>query len=114
MEQIAAEADVAKGTLYNHFPTKEALLRVAARAERLRRLGIAREPMSGRHVTAASLERAINAAATAQVRARAAATGEKMRAEDGLASAVATIESLAQNEYLTPTLGYTNHRSDTA
>ena len=26
MEQIAAEADVAKGTLYNHFPAKEALL----------------------------------------------------------------------------------------
>lgn len=24
MERIAAEADVAKGTLYNHFPTKEA------------------------------------------------------------------------------------------
>lgn len=27
MEQIAAQADVAKGTLYNHFPAKEALLR---------------------------------------------------------------------------------------
>jgi TetR/AcrR family transcriptional regulator, regulator of autoinduction and epiphytic fitness len=26
MEQIAFEADVAKGTLYNHFPTKEAVL----------------------------------------------------------------------------------------
>ncbi|TCW85624.1 TetR/AcrR family transcriptional regulator [Burkholderia sp. SRS-46] len=26
MEQIAAEADVAKRTLYNHFPTKEAVL----------------------------------------------------------------------------------------
>ncbi|WP_266158317.1 TetR/AcrR family transcriptional regulator [Dyella silvatica] len=26
MEQIAAEADVAKGTLYNHFPVKEAVL----------------------------------------------------------------------------------------
>jgi len=26
MEQIAIEADVAKGTLYNHFPVKEALL----------------------------------------------------------------------------------------
>lgn len=26
MEQIAIEADVAKGTLYNHFPTKEAVL----------------------------------------------------------------------------------------
>jgi len=26
MEQIAAAADIAKGTLYNHFPTKEAVL----------------------------------------------------------------------------------------
>ncbi|WP_265921319.1 TetR/AcrR family transcriptional regulator [Cupriavidus nantongensis] len=26
MEQIAAEADVARGTLYNHFPVKEAVL----------------------------------------------------------------------------------------
>ncbi|MGC4054150.1 MAG: helix-turn-helix domain-containing protein [Paludibaculum sp.] len=26
MEQIAAEADVAKATLYNHFPVKEALI----------------------------------------------------------------------------------------
>src|SRR5215467_12718072 len=26
MEQIAATADVAKGTLYNHFPVKEAVL----------------------------------------------------------------------------------------
>jgi AcrR family transcriptional regulator len=29
MEQIAAQADVAKGTLYNHFPTKEAVLACA-------------------------------------------------------------------------------------
>ncbi|MCR4400818.1 MAG: TetR/AcrR family transcriptional regulator, partial [Syntrophomonadaceae bacterium] len=26
MEQIAAEADVAKGTLYSHFPAKEAII----------------------------------------------------------------------------------------
>jgi len=26
MEQVAAEADVAKGTLYNHFPAKEAII----------------------------------------------------------------------------------------
>ena len=26
MEQIAAQADIAKGTLYNHFPVKEAIL----------------------------------------------------------------------------------------
>ena len=41
MEQIAGEADVAKRTLYNHFPTKEALLahwihaQLAADLERL-------------------------------------------------------------------------------
>jgi AcrR family transcriptional regulator len=33
MEQIAAEADVAKGTLYNHFPTKEAVLAYAIHQE---------------------------------------------------------------------------------
>jgi AcrR family transcriptional regulator len=33
MEQIAATADVAKGTLYNHFPVKEALLRHHFHAE---------------------------------------------------------------------------------
>jgi AcrR family transcriptional regulator len=32
MEQIAAEADVARGTLYNHFPWKEALLAHAIHA----------------------------------------------------------------------------------
>lgn len=33
MEQIAAAADVAKGTLYNHFPVKEALLAYQFRQE---------------------------------------------------------------------------------
>lgn len=33
MEQIAAEADVAKGTLYNYFPVKEALLAHQFRTE---------------------------------------------------------------------------------
>ena len=33
MEQIAAAADVAKGTLYNHFPVKEALVRARMHAE---------------------------------------------------------------------------------
>lgn len=33
MEQIAAAADVAKGTLYNHFPVKEALLAYQFREE---------------------------------------------------------------------------------
>lgn len=42
MEQIAAEADVAKGTLYNHFPTRESVLAHwihAQLAEDLQRLG---------------------------------------------------------------------------
>jgi AcrR family transcriptional regulator len=48
MEQIAEEADIAKGTLYNYFPVKEAILdeyvkrafkeRNPARIERLRKL----------------------------------------------------------------------------
>lgn len=33
MEQIAAAADVAKGTLYNHFPTKDAVLAYAIHHE---------------------------------------------------------------------------------
>jgi AcrR family transcriptional regulator len=33
MEQVAATADVAKGTLYNHFPVKEALLAYQFRQE---------------------------------------------------------------------------------
>lgn len=33
MEQIAAAADVAKGTLYNHFPVKEALVRYRFHAD---------------------------------------------------------------------------------
>jgi AcrR family transcriptional regulator len=39
MEQIAAEADVAKGTLYNHFPTKEAVLACAVHDQLGRDLG---------------------------------------------------------------------------
>src|SRR5688572_24487297 len=39
MEQIATEADVARGTLYNHFPTKEAVLAHAIHAELAEDLG---------------------------------------------------------------------------
>jgi UDP:flavonoid glycosyltransferase YjiC (YdhE family) len=63
-------------------------------AERLRVLGVAAEATSGREVTAGILKRAIDAAGTDRMRGRAAALGERMRAEDGLASAVATIETL--------------------
>jgi sterol 3beta-glucosyltransferase len=63
-------------------------------AERLRLLGVAPETTSGRNVDPHSLRRAIDAAGTTEMRNRATALGEKMRAEDGLASAVAIIESL--------------------
>ena len=39
MEQIAAESDVAKGTLYNHFPTKEAVLAYAIHEQLGQNLG---------------------------------------------------------------------------
>lgn len=54
MEQIAAAADVAKGTLYNHFPVKEALLahqfhaEFAAGTERLRDRMAAEPAFAGR------------------------------------------------------------------
>ncbi|MCZ4303108.1 helix-turn-helix domain containing protein [Zoogloeaceae bacterium G21618-S1] len=38
MEQIAAAADVAKGTLYNHFPVKEALVRHRMHADLVARM----------------------------------------------------------------------------
>lgn len=38
MEQIAATADVAKGTLYNHFPVKEALVKARMHADLAREL----------------------------------------------------------------------------
>ena len=62
-------------------------------AERLRLLGVAPDTASGRGVTARSLRRAIDAAGTTQMQDRATALGARMRAEDGLASAVAVIES---------------------
>lgn len=55
MEQIAAEVDIAKGTLYSYFPVKEAILdeyirrnfsgSSAARAEQMRQLANTRERM---------------------------------------------------------------------
>ena len=64
-------------------------------AERLRLLGVAPESVSGSDVDADALKLVINAAGTREMRNRPAALGEKMPAEDGLASAVAIIESLA-------------------
>lgn len=63
-------------------------------AERLRASGVAAEATSGREITAGILGRAMEAATAGEMRRRAAALGERMRAEDGLTSAVATIETL--------------------
>jgi TetR/AcrR family transcriptional regulator, regulator of autoinduction and epiphytic fitness len=43
MEQIADEADVAKGTLYNHFPSKEAVLAYSIRSQLASDLGALEE-----------------------------------------------------------------------
>lgn len=63
-------------------------------AERLRLLGVAPETTSGRNIDAHSLKFAIDSAGTTEMRNRATALGERIRAENGLASAVAIIESL--------------------
>ena len=63
-------------------------------AERLRELGIAPASPSGQRVSAGSLSRAIDAAGTAETRARASAIGAQMRTEDGLAVAVEKVHGL--------------------
>jgi sterol 3beta-glucosyltransferase len=67
-------------------------------AERLRILGVAPEFTSVRHISATSLARAIDDAQSTQMRSRAASLGEAMRSEDGLASAVKTIEVLLRGQ----------------
>ncbi len=83
-------------------------------AERLRLLGVAPEAMSGRDVDAHSLKRAIAAAETTEMRYRAKALGEKMRAKDGLASAVAVIESVVNPHVDRRRDVITRQRSETA
>ncbi|MGO9934958.1 MAG: glycosyltransferase [Steroidobacteraceae bacterium] len=63
-------------------------------AERLRLLGVTPDFRSVSNINAAFVARAIDIAASTQMRGRAAALGETMRTEDGLASAVKTIEAL--------------------
>jgi sterol 3beta-glucosyltransferase len=63
-------------------------------AERLRMLGAAPDFTNVRHISATPLARAIGIAGSPQMRRRAASVGETMRTEDGLASAVKTIEAL--------------------
>jgi sterol 3beta-glucosyltransferase len=67
-------------------------------AERLRLLGVAPDSTSVRHISTASLARAIDIAGSTQMRSCAAALGEMMRTDDGLASAVKTIEVLLLGE----------------
>jgi sterol 3beta-glucosyltransferase len=67
-------------------------------AERLRILGVAPDCTSVRHISATSLARAMDVARSTQMRSRAASLGEAMRSEDGLASAVKTIEVLLRGQ----------------
>ena len=63
-------------------------------AERLRRLGVAPAPVDGRKPTAGAFARAIDFATSAQARARAQSLGEVMRADRGVADAVAALEQI--------------------
>jgi len=67
-------------------------------AERLRILGVAPEFTSVRQISATALARAMDIAQSTPMRSRAAALGERMHTEDGLASAVNTIEVLLRGE----------------
>ncbi len=63
-------------------------------AERLRLLGVTPDFTSVRHINAQALARSIDVAGSTQMRSRAASLGETLRTEDGLASAVKTIDVL--------------------
>jgi len=63
-------------------------------AERLRRAGVAPVPVDGRRPTGEAFARALDFASTDQVRNCARALGETMRAENGVANAVATLERI--------------------
>ncbi len=63
-------------------------------AERLQRLGIAPDSVSGQRLTAVSLSRAIDAVEKPEMKERSAAVGARMRTEDGLAFAVEKVHSL--------------------
>lgn len=63
MEQIAAAADVAKGTLYNHFPVKEALLAHQFHAEFAQGVEQLRDQMAAQSCFADSMGCLLGAAA---------------------------------------------------
>jgi sterol 3beta-glucosyltransferase len=62
--------------------------------ERLRRLGVAGEPVRAGHVSASALTRSIAFAESSNARSNASALGARMAAEDGLREAVSVIEAL--------------------
>ncbi len=63
-------------------------------AERLRLAGVAPAAVDGRRPRAEAFARALDFAASAQVRDRARALGEAMRAEDGVVTGVAAVERI--------------------
>ena len=63
-------------------------------AERLRLAGVAPAAVDGRRPKAEAFARALDFAASAPVLGRARTLGERMRAEDGVANAVAAIERI--------------------
>jgi UDP:flavonoid glycosyltransferase YjiC (YdhE family) len=63
-------------------------------AERLRQAGVAPAAVDGRRPEAAAFARALEATQTAAMRDRARTLGERMRAENGVADAVAALERL--------------------
>jgi sterol 3beta-glucosyltransferase len=63
-------------------------------AERLRLAGVAPAAVDARQPTAQTFARALDFTATAPVRNRAQVLGETMRAENGVASAVAVLERI--------------------
>jgi UDP:flavonoid glycosyltransferase YjiC (YdhE family) len=63
-------------------------------AERLRLAGVARAPVDSRRPKATEFAKALEFAASSQVRNHARSLGEKMIAENGVANAVATLEHI--------------------
>jgi sterol 3beta-glucosyltransferase len=63
-------------------------------ADRLRRAGVAADPVDGRRLRAASLARGIEFAERAEVRTRARELGVRIKAEHGLTQAVSAIQKL--------------------
>jgi UDP:flavonoid glycosyltransferase YjiC (YdhE family) len=64
--------------------------------QRVAKLGVGTEPIPRKQLTAQRLAQAIQTAVTDQMmRQRAAALGAKIREEDGIASAVAVIQEIA-------------------